>query len=144
MILSDRRVQCVFERGIRKRLSIGQRGVELPGRSAKGFGIGARLGKRQIDQLEHRFQIAAERPAVQPFVHLFDVRTHDRCLPGELLVQINFAERTEPPFGHDPVSRLGGDVILITGERGAARAERAKEDFILFEGGRLENHANAV
>ena len=85
VILRDGRVQRVFECGVGQRLAVRQRGGQLARRRAKRFRIGARLRERQVDQLKHRFEIAPQRPAAQPLVHLIDVGTTAAVLPASFL-----------------------------------------------------------
>ena len=116
VILADRGGEGVLERRFGQRLPVGQRRGQLRGRRAERFGVGARLRERQIDQLEHRFDVPAQRPSVQPLGQLVDTRTHERGLAGELLAQIDGGQLAEPSLRDDLIGRLGGNEIAVRRE----------------------------
>jgi hypothetical protein len=113
VILADRGRECVLERRFRKCLAVGHCRVQLFNRGAERFSVRTWLGERQVDQLEHRLQVAVQRPAVQSLEHLVDVRTHDRRLAGELLAHVEGGQLPEPALLDDPIGRLRRDEVHV-------------------------------
>ena len=66
------------------------------------------------------------------------------ALPASFLLRSIGGQRPEPALGHDLVGGLGGDEVLVVGERRAAGAEGPEEDLVLLERRRLEHDAHAV
>ena len=123
---------------------LARRRRQLPCHHPEGLRVGARLRERQIDQLEHRLEIASKGTAAQAFVHVSDVGTHEGGLAGQLLAQIDRRETPEPALADDLCRRFGGDEVLVARERRAARTEGAEQDLVLLERRRLQHDSHAV
>ena len=144
VVLGQRRLQRLAEREFRRHRLLLEPGLQLRRHHAEHRGIGPRLRERQVDQLEHRFQILARAAARQPFIQLADDRPDGRGLPGERLAQIDGAELADAAGDDRMRGGAGRDEVLIARERGAAGADRAEEDLVLLERRRLEHDLHAV
>ena len=144
MIAGQRRGHRHRERGFGLGLLVGQHPLQVGGHHAKRRRIGPRRGERQVDQLEHRLDVAARGAAAQPFLGVGDIRAHGGVHGGQRLVQVGPVETTEPAFRDHFVGGEGGHEIAIRGERGPARTDGPEQHLVGLEVGRLEHHARAI
>src|SRR6516165_9084107 len=86
---------------------IGERNASLIRLHCESVGIGPRLGKSQVDELEHRLKVLARGVAAQALIQFVYVRIDGRNLAREDLRQINGIELAYTAGADKVYSRTG-------------------------------------
>ena len=144
MVLRQRRAERIFECRVGQRVLVRQRHLQLFLEDAECHGVGARRREREIDELEHRLEVFARRPAAESFFRLTDLGPHRHGPAGESLAEVEAAELAKPALRNHCVGRFRRNEVTVGRERRAAGADGAKHNLVFLERRRFQHDADAV
>src|ERR1700741_2407248 len=108
-MLRHRYLERVTERSFRTRAPIGEHSLEAANESIDQGCVEARLRKVQVDQLQHRIDVALRGITRDAFAQVVYRWIDAHLLPGQIFLEIDDGELADSARGRDQVRRTGGD-----------------------------------
>ncbi len=120
VVLRHGGVEGLLEHEFWAGLLMGQHHLRLCRDRGDRGGVCARLSERQVDELEHRFQVLGRRAPAQPFVGVVDEGRDGHGFAGQSVPELDDVERPDAPGGDHLGGRPRRHEVLVAGERSAA------------------------